>query len=66
MLTKVVELTIVKPYGITVRFSNGQTGTHDCSKLVLEFGPGDRTFARPSLFRPRFSRVRSPDLAERV
>jgi hypothetical protein len=33
MLTKVVELVIVPPYGIRVRFSNGQMGVHDCSKL---------------------------------
>jgi hypothetical protein len=39
MLTKVVELAIVPPYGIRVRFSNGQIGVHDCSKLILEPGP---------------------------
>jgi hypothetical protein len=39
MLTKVVELQVVAPYGLRVRFNNVQTGTHDCSKLVHESGP---------------------------
>ena len=38
MLTKVVELAIVPPYRIRVRFSNGQLGIHDCSKLILSPG----------------------------
>jgi hypothetical protein len=49
MLTKVVELEIVAPYGLKVRFNTGETGTHDCSRLVREPGPmleplGDSNF----------------------
>lgn len=39
MLTKVVELNVVGPYRIHVRFNTGQEGTHDCSRLVREPGP---------------------------
>ena len=54
MLTKVVELAIVPPYGIKVRFSNGQRGTHDCSKLVLEAGPTIELLRDPKFFARAF------------
>jgi hypothetical protein len=38
MLTKVLELEVVAPFGLRVRFNNGQSGTHDCFKLVWEPG----------------------------
>ena len=66
MLTKVVELAIVPPYGIKVRFSNGQMGTHDCSKLVLEAGPAIELLRDPKFFARAFLEVRRPDLAQRI
>ena len=39
MLTKVVELQVVGPYRLHVRFNTGQEGTHDCARLVQEPGP---------------------------
>ena len=39
MLTKVVELQVVGPYRLHVRFNTGQEGTHDCAGLVQEPGP---------------------------
>ena len=39
MLTKVVELQVVGPYGLHVRFNTGQEGTHDCACLAREPGP---------------------------
>ena len=66
MLTKVVELSIVPPYGIRVRFSNGQMGIHDCSKLTHEPGSMIEPLRDPDVFRPRVSRIRRADLAQRV
>jgi hypothetical protein len=60
MLTKVVELTIVKPYGIRVHFSNGQTGTHDCSKLVLESGSTIEPLRDPAFFARAFLEFGAP------
>jgi Protein of unknown function (DUF2442) len=54
MLTKVVELAIVPPYGIRVRFSNGQMGIHDCSKLILERGPMIEPLRDPKFFARAF------------
>lgn len=34
MLTKVVSLQVVAPYKLSVRFSDGSEGTHDCKPLV--------------------------------
>lgn len=60
MLTKVVELAIVPPYGIKVRFSNGQMGTHDCSKLVLEAGPAIELLRDPKFFARAFIEFGAP------
>ena len=50
MLMKVLELAVVPPFGLTVRFNNGQVGTHDCSKLVLEPGPMIEPLREPGFF----------------
>lgn len=66
MLTKAPELVVVPPYGLRVRFNNGQAGIHDCSKLVPEPGSDDRAFARPGLFRACVPGVWRSGLAERL
>ena len=54
MLTKMLELEVVPPYGLRVRFNNGQAGTHDCSKLVLEPGPLIEPLRDPAFFARAF------------
>ena len=60
MLTKVVELAVVSPYRLRVRFSNGQAGTHDCSKLVLEPGPMIEPLRDPAFFARAFLEFGAP------
>lgn len=60
MPTKVVKLAIVPPYGMRVRFSNGQMGTHDCSKLVLEVGPTIEPLRDPTFFARAFLEFGAP------
>lgn len=60
MLTKVLELEVVKPYGLRVRFSNGQSGTHDCSGLVREPGPLIERLRDPAFFACAFLEFGAP------
>ena len=60
MLTKVVELSVVSPYGLRVRFSNGQAGTHDRSKLVGEHGPLIERLRDPAFFARAFLEFGAP------
>ena len=60
MLTKVLELEVVPPYGLRVRFNNGQAGTHDCSKLVLEPGPLIEPLRAPAFFSRAFLEFGAP------
>ena len=60
MLTKVVELAVVPPYGLRVRFSNGQSGTRDCSQLVLEAGPMIEPLRDPTFFARAFLEFGAP------
>ena len=60
MLTKVVELAIVSPYGLRVRFSDGGRGTHDCSRLVLEPGPVIEALRDPAFFARAFLEFGAP------
>jgi Protein of unknown function (DUF2442) len=60
MLTKVLELEVVSPYGLRVRFSNGQSGTHDCSSLVREPGPMIEPLRDPTSFARAFLEFGAP------
>ena len=60
MLTKVVELVTVSPYGLKVRFSDGRTGTHDCSRLVHEPGPMIEPLRDPVFFSRAFLEFGAP------
>jgi len=60
MLTKVLELAVVPPYGLSVRFNNGQAGTHDCSKLVHEPGPMVEPLREPAFFARTFLEFGAP------
>jgi hypothetical protein len=60
MLTKVVELKVVAPYGLQVRFNQGEAGTHDCSALVQEPGPMLEPLRDPSFFARAFLEFGAP------
>jgi hypothetical protein len=60
MLTKVVELEAMAPYALRVRFNNGQAGTHDCSKLVLQVGPIIEPLRDPNYFARAFLEFGAP------
>jgi Protein of unknown function (DUF2442) len=60
MLTKVLELLVIPPYGLHVRFNNGQAGVHGCSKLVLEPGPMIEPLRDPALFARAFLEFGAP------
>lgn len=60
MLTKVLELEVVAPYGLRVRFNNGQSGTHDCSELVREPGPLIEPLRDPAFFARAFLEFGAP------
>jgi len=60
MLTKVVELEVVSPYGLRVRFNNGQAGTHDCSQLAQEPGPMIEPLRDPAFFARVFLEFGAP------
>lgn len=50
MLTKVTSLTVLSPYKLAVRFSDGTSGVHDCSALVEEIGKLIEPLRDPSFF----------------
>ena len=60
MLTKVLELEVVAPYGLRVRFNNGQSGTHDCSRLVREPGSLIEPLRDPAFFARAFLEFGAP------
>ena len=61
MLTKALELEVIPPFGLRVRFANGPDGVHDCSKLVLEPGPMIEPLRDPPFSRAHFwSSARRP------
>ena len=60
MLTKVVELEVVRPYGLRVRFNNGQAGTHDCSQLTRGPGPMIEPLRDPAFFARAFLEFGAP------
>jgi hypothetical protein len=60
MLTRVVELAVVPPFGLSVRFNSGQAGTHDCSKFVLEPGPMIEPLREPAFFARAFLEFGAP------
>jgi len=60
MLTKVVELEVMAPCALRVRFNNGQSGRHDCSKLVLEAGPMIEPLRDPNYFARAFLEFGAP------
>ena len=49
-LNKVVEISVVHPFGLAVRFQDGAKGTHDCSAMVAETGPMIEPLHDPSFF----------------
>jgi hypothetical protein len=60
MLTEVVELQVVGPFGLKVTFNNGQAGTHDCSALVQESGPMIEPLRDPASFAGAFLEFGAP------
>ncbi len=60
MLTKVIELEVMAPYALRVRFNNAQAGTRDCSKLVLEAGPMIEPLRDPAFFARAFLEFGAP------
>jgi len=60
MLTKVVELEVVAPYRLKVRFNTGEAGTHDCSRLVREPGPMLEPLGDPNFFGRAFLEFGAP------
>lgn len=50
MLTKVTSLTVLSPYRLAVRFNDGTSGVHDCSKLIGESGSLFEDLRRPDYF----------------
>ena len=60
MLTKVIEFEVIAPYALRVRFNNGQSGTHDCSKIVLEAGPMIEPLRDPAFFARAFLEFGAP------
>jgi len=60
MLTKVLKLEVVPPYGLRVRFNNGQAGTHDSSRLVLKSGPMIEPLRDPVFFARAFLEFGAP------
>jgi hypothetical protein len=60
MLRKVLELSVVTPFGLSVPFNNDQAGTHNCSKLVLEPGPMIERLREPAFFARAFLEFGAP------
>lgn len=50
MLTKVRSLTVLSPFKLAVRFSDGTSGVHDCSRLVEENGSLIEPLRDPAFF----------------
>ena len=48
------------PSSLKVRFSNGPSGIHDCSKLVLEHGPMIEPLRDPAFFELAFLEFGAP------
>jgi len=60
MLTKVVDLKVVAPFGLEVRFNTGEGGTHDCSGLVRAPGPMVEPLRDPAYFARVFLEFGAP------
>ncbi|WMT85955.1 DUF2442 domain-containing protein [Pelagibacterium sp. 26DY04] len=50
MLSKIRSLTVLSPFKLAVRFSDGTSGVHDCSQLVQETGSLIEALRDPSFF----------------
>lgn len=50
MLNKVVEISVVHPFGLAIRFQDGANGIHDCSAMVKETGPMIEPLHDPRFF----------------
>ena len=60
MLLKVNKISTVAPYGISVRFSDGTHGVHDCSALVQKTGPMVVPLKDPAYFARVFLDLGAP------
>ena len=50
LLNSVVEISVVRPFGLKVRFKDGASGVHDCSALVCRTGPMIDPLRDPAIF----------------
>ncbi|MEQ1647963.1 MAG: DUF2442 domain-containing protein [Hyphomicrobiaceae bacterium] len=60
MLNKVTEITVIAPYSLGVRFSDGTSGTHDCASIVQEPGPMFEPLRDPKYFARVFLEFGAP------
>ena len=60
MLTKVIAISVVPPYGLRVEFSDGKCGIYDCSQVVARDGPMVVPLRDPSYFKRVFLESGAP------
>ena len=60
MLTKVVEISVLAPFSLRVRFNDGTEGVHDCRPDVSESGPILQPLQDPAFFARVFLEFGAP------
>lgn len=60
MLSKVIEIRAVAPFGLRVRFNDGTAGTHDCVSIMDDPGPMARPLQDPAYFARVFLEFGAP------
>jgi len=60
MLSKVTRISAVAPFKLSVRFSDGRAGTHDCATIVNRTGPMILPLRDPAYFARVFLEFGAP------